>query len=298
MLNKYRLSYARLICLCMLSLFVSLPVNAKTEYLIGLTSQGIRSASTEEVELGFNYQLENMSKGKDYYMKIKVFQTDEQLDQSLAERKVSGYFGTPLLYFKYKNDFDADLLFTPVLSGKLLQRYLLLVRSDSGLTRIEQLKNAKLSYCNADEVGIFYLHKLIKDKKIGQLNSFFTKMSVKKNPSLAISALFFKETEATIVLESDFIVAAELNPQLKKQLFVVETSPEYITNLLAVRKALDGPMKPAELEANVLNLGGAIQSKRLMKSYNFGAMSKISPEDLSSVRDLIYSVRDERGLPR
>jgi ABC transporter, phosphonate, periplasmic substrate-binding protein len=289
--NGFKLA---LLYLCL----IGLSAHAKTEYIIGLTAQGIRSATTEEVELGFNYQLESLSKGKDYSLKIKVFSTEEQLTQAILDRKLVGYFGTPLLYFQHVNQFDSDLLFSPVLSDKVMQRYLLLVRDDSGVAQIDKLKNTKLSYCAADEVGLFYLNKLIEGQKLGALNTFFSKLTIKKNPSLAISAVFFKETQATIVLESDYIVATEINPQLKKQLRVMHSSPEYITNLLVISKGLDGPMKPADIEANVLSLGGAIQSKKLMKSYNYGAMRKISFEDLNSVRNLINSVKDDKGLPR
>jgi hypothetical protein len=281
-----------------LSLFFVFTVQAKTEFLIGLTAQSIRSATTEEVEIGLNYYLNNISKNKNYGLQIKVFQSEDQLNQSLSERKLIGFFGTPLMFFQNKDEFDSNLLFSPVLSNKVLQRYLLLVRNDSGITQIKQLNSAQLSYCLADEVGIIYLHKLMKDKKLGSPNTFFSKLSIKKNPNLAISSVFFKETQATIVLESDFIVAAELNPQLKKQLMVIDTSPELITNLLAIKKDQNGVMTPTDFETSVLNLGEALQGKKLLKSFNFGEMRKIKLEDLNSVQELIYNVKENKGLPR
>jgi hypothetical protein len=295
MCTKYFFKHLAAISILFGTILSPLCVNAGTEYVVGLTAQGIRNASLEEIEVGFNYQLANLTKGKDYAMKIKVYPTVNQLSDAINSKKVIGYFGPPLMFLKYKNTFDADLLFSPVLSEKVLQRYIFLVRKDAGIDGVEKLKNLTLSYCETDEVGIFFLQKLLQDKKLGLLESYFSKMVVKKTPSLAISALFFKETQATIVLESDFTVATELNPQLSKHLIAIETSPEYITNLLAVRKDFEGPMTKQDFEVSAKALGSAIASKKMLKNYNYGALSKIQLQDLNSVNDLIKSLGKNKG---
>ena len=157
-----------------------------------------------------------------------------------------------------------------------------------------KLKNLSLSYCAADEVGLLYLQKLLNDKKLGEIHSFFKKLVVKKNPNLDISAVFFKETQAALALEADFTVASELNPQLKQQLIAVEISPEYINNAIAISNNIAGPMSNMELENHIMNLGNAIRSKTLMQSYNYGSMRKIKSEDLNSVRDLINSINENK----
>lgn len=278
--------------------FSSFTVQAETEYVIGLTQQSLRSASVEEVENGFNYQLKDIGKGKDYSMKIKTYPNSGQIVNLLENRKIVGYFGSTKLFIDNQSLFNPDLLLTPVLTDNVMQRYILLVRKDSGIDNIAKLKNTSISYCEADEVGMMYLRKLLKDNNIIDINTFFSKLVIKKNPNLDISAVFFKETKASLVLEADFQVAAELNPQLKQQLVVLKTSPEYIVGLFAVLNNIDGPMTNAELEKNVMSLGNAIQSKSLMKSYHYGAIRKIKLEDLNSVRELIDSLKEIKGKPK
>jgi ABC-type phosphate/phosphonate transport system substrate-binding protein len=273
-------------------------LQAKTEYVVGLTTGGLRAASLEEVELGFNYQLSQSTKDKNYSIKIKVYPNNQLLLDALTTDKVMGYFGPPLLYIQHKASFNDGQLYSPALNNQVMQRYLLLVRSDTGITQLADLKKTDISYCLTDEVGVFYLQKLLKDKKQGQLTAFFNKMVVKKNPSMAISAVFFKETKATLVLESDFIVATELNPQLKKQLIAIETSPEYITNLLAVKKNLSGPMTPELLQQHVFDTGINIKNKMLLKSYNFNELRKIKERDLESVDELIRFIEKFESFSR
>lgn len=282
----------------MLMMFSVGQLQAKTEYVVGLTMGGLRAASLEEVELGFNYQLSQSTKDKNYSIKIKVFPNNQLLTEALSANQVIGYFGPPLLFIQHKATFNDGQLYTPVLNNQVMQRYLLLVRSDAGITQLADLNKTDISYCLTDEVGVFYLQKLLKDKKQGQLATFFNKMAVKKNPSMAITSVFFKETKASLVLESDYIVASELNPQLKKQLIAIETSPEYITNLLAVKKNLSGPMTPELLEKHVFSTGLNIKNKTLLKSYNFNELKKIKERDLDSVEDLIRFIEKYEGLSR
>jgi len=86
-------------------LTISFSSVARPEYVVGLTQQGIRIASVEEVELGFNYELEKISKDKDYALKIKVFSSDVELNNMLQARIIKGYFGSPMMFIENMRDF-------------------------------------------------------------------------------------------------------------------------------------------------------------------------------------------------
>ncbi len=281
-----------------LLILTNLTVQAATEYIIGLTTQGIRSATVEEIELGFNYQLQSIGINKGYSMKIKVYANTEQIVKLITEKKIIGYFGSTKLLLDNVEKFNMNLLFTPVLSEKVMQRYVLLVRKDSGIDNISKLHKLSISYCAADEVGVLYLQKLLSDKKLGEIDTFFKKLVIKKNPNLDISAVFFKETQAALALEADFTVASELNPQLKQQLVIIEISPEYINNLIAISNDIDKPMSKSDIETHIMNLGNAVRSKTLMRSYNYGSMRKIKSDDLNSVRELVNSLKENKVKPQ
>jgi ABC-type phosphate/phosphonate transport system substrate-binding protein len=276
------------LCFIML-LLVHLTVEAKPESIVGLSETGIRQVSMEEVELGFNYQLEKYAKDKNFTLKIKVYPNDEVLFEQIKQHKVQVYFGTPMMFFKHMDLFDKELLFSPVIEDKNKQRYLILARKSDKVQHLSDFKGAKLSYCISDAIGNLYLKNLLKTQKLGAQNSFFSKVEVKKNPNLALFALFFKETQLAVVLESDFNVASELNPQLKQQLQVIETSPAYITNLLAVAQS-EAYLPKADIEAAVMSLGDAISTQSILKSFNYASMRKIKLDELDSVKRLVDSL--------
>lgn len=270
----------------------------KAEYVIGLTAQGIRVATVEDVELGFNFELDKLTKDKKYQLRIKVFQSEEQLNQLVKEKKILGYFGSPKLLIQQPKEFNLHSIYSPILNENVLQRYVLLVRKDSGISTLQQLKNSHLGYCAVDEIGLLHMKRLLREDKLGDLESFFSKTTVKKNPNIAISALFFKEIQATIVLENDFKIAAELNPQLNSKLMAIDTSPPYLTSVLAIRNQLEGPLSIDEYEKNVLTIGDKFQNKALLQSFKYGMLRKISKEDLNSVITLIeYLNQFKRNEP-
>jgi len=275
-------------------LTISFSSVARPEYVVGLTQQGIRIASVEEVELGFNYELEKISKDKDYALKIKVFSSDVELNNMLQARIIKGYFGSPMMFIENMRDFDASRLFVPVIGNKVKQRYVILVRKDSGVNQLAQLAQKEIAYCTTDEVGALYLQHALKQKGLGTVDGFFSKKIIKKNPSLAATAVFFKETDAAIILESDYLIAAELNPQLLKQMQSIETSPEYLTHLLAFSNE-HGFAEKFNIEDTVVQLARAIHRLTLMKNYKYGTMQKVSLEDLKSVQDLVADTRQDKA---
>ncbi len=62
-----------------------------------------------------------------------------------------------------------------------------------------------------------------------------------------------------------------------------------------MRKDIEGPMTKHDFEASAMKLGSAISSKKMLKNYNFGSLSKIKLEDLNSVSDLINSLGKNKG---
>ena len=274
----------QVLCISILLLLTSIQAQAKPEYIVGLTEQDIRIANIEDVELGFNYQLDKLSVDRDYSLKVKIYPNDSELQKLILQRKVIGYFGTTIRLFNSQNLFDHQHLYTPVINEQLKNRYLLLVRKDSGISQLSQLKQKNIAYCTADAVGVLFLQLQLKEKGLSSLDSFFSKKVTKKNPNLAISSAFFKEVSAALVLESDYIIASELNPQLIKQMIAIETSTEYVINVLAFSKST-ASMPEFDIDEMVKQVS-TVANTGLSKKSKYSYMKKLNSDDLSSVRAL------------
>ena len=56
-----------------------------------------------------------------------------------------------------------------------------------------------------------------------------------ENPSKAILQVFFRQTDAALVTVDAFDLTCELNPQLRRDLVVLASSPPFITAFLIFR---------------------------------------------------------------
>lgn len=273
-------------CFLVLFLFLlpNMYVHANPEVLIGITAQGAVGSSVAELEIGLNFQFEKVTKDKGYSVKIKFFPNEESVLSLLQKGQLDGYFGTSSFFFKHQQYFNSDSLFAPIFNNGIKQSYLLLVRNESEIDSVAMLKKTKLSYSETDEVGLLYLKQLLKKEGMGELHNAFNEVLRKRNPNLAVSALFFKQVDAVLMLENDFMVASELNPQIKKQLKIIKRSPEYITHIFATTTTLTGAISKREIEDTVFEVGNADENKNYI---GYQGLRRVQLEEFNNIRALV-----------
>jgi len=123
----------------------------------------------------------------------------------------------------------------PVNRDNVLNRLLLLVRKNSGIKSVVDLKNKMISsFSSLDEeykVQTLWLKTLFWNNKIKNVNRFLSSLRVRENPQVIISDVFFKNSDACVIFESEFETLKELNPQLEKDLMILSYSEPLLTEI-------------------------------------------------------------------
>jgi len=268
-------------------LFVTMNTQAKDEFIVGMTEQGLRTATVEEIELGFNSQLAQLSRNNSFSFKLKIFESDQMLVKALHQKKLQVYFGSPIMLFNHLDEFDLEHIYTPVLSGKVKQQYLILVKKGSHINQLEQLRNKTIAHTQSDHVGIEYLSQVLETEKLGNSKTFFKKLELEQNPNLVAMSVFFNKADAGIMLESDFDIAAELNPQLRAQLTILKRSPAYVTNILAFVNEPHKDTHDRRMQFVINSVRKVSKKIKLSNAYGFSQMQVISFKDLETVHLLV-----------
>lgn len=107
-----------------------------------------------------------------------------------------------------------------------------------------------------------------------------------KTENETLHALFFKNAELTVVREGTFIFACELNPQLKRELKVIATSPNLINNFLGYVKDTD-PTSYEVLTFEGLKLHQWLEGKQLLNLMQSECMHKVNLADMKETEVLI-----------
>lgn len=123
----------------------------------------------------------------------------------------------------------------PIARDNVLNRLLLLVRKDSEIKSVIDLKNKKISSSSyIDEnykLPTIWLKVLLGENKITKFSGFLSEIRVKDNPSIIVSDVFFKNSDACVIFESDFETLNELNPQLGNNLQILLASEPLLTEV-------------------------------------------------------------------
>ncbi len=207
----------------------------------------------------------------DAFAAIKVYVSE------LQRQLLSGYEMKPIMYNDAKDLVDnfykenlADITLNPVdfqkyrsklpiypvlvssgLNGPL-EKYLILVRKDDGIKQLSDLKDKKLGTLQNEMNPIpdMWLEVIIGSNRLPNKSKLFKYMTFGKTEAQLILSLFFKQLDVCVVSESAFETMSELNPQIKNQIQILQSSPGYP---MAV-SAFTDKFKDSKFSSNLFNI--------------------------------------------
>lgn len=106
--------------------------------------------------------------------------------------------------------------------GQLLDTLLLVVRKNEAIEGFPDLNGQKLSMLEKDELTNIYLKTLIYRSEIDNKKCFLSKINTLPTSNRLILQLFFKQTDAVIVFQSQLQLALEMNPVIDKHLKIID----------------------------------------------------------------------------
>lgn len=190
---------------------------------------------------------------------------------------------------------------TPVLSADYGRHFydelLLLVRNDSGITRIDQLrgKSIRIESGQKGSIPVQWLDSYLMARVSADSSGFFSSISEFPKASQAIMPLFFKQTDACLASRNSLETMSELNPQIGRTFRTLETSPGFVTGLLAVRSDVSSPRRDAMVKA-LRNIHSDPKGRQLLTVFRINRLVDFKIEHMATVEKILKGHRD--GLRR
>ncbi|ABA88265.1 ABC transporter, periplasmic substrate-binding protein [Syntrophotalea carbinolica DSM 2380] len=144
-----------------------------------------------------------------------------------------------------------DRLALGVHKGKITEEYLILVRQDSGIKRVEQLRGRSINLLSSPRMSLalLWLDTILLESRQGQASIFFGTITRSSRPAQVTLPVFFGKTDACVISRTTFELMGELNPQLKHQLKILAASPAVIPTGFAFRAKRYDPIDSRIIEA-------------------------------------------------
>lgn len=164
---------------------------------------------------------------------------------------VNGFCLTTTEIPRLSREIKLDRLAVGVRAGKITEEYLLLVRKDSGIERIDQLRRCNLNVLSSPRMSLapIWLDTLLLETRLGRIGNFFGKITRSNKSAQVILPVFFGKTDACLISRAKFEMMGELNPQINIQLKVLAASPGLVPTGFAFVAVPDHPVDDKIMES-------------------------------------------------
>ena len=268
---------------------IAVPAAAEPYHLIaGSSALGFLENEKQNVNLGFRSVFNEVLASENIKCDFKNFDNSDELASAIKNNQANAFFGSPLEFLKSEAYLRTTPIASSVFSNQLKLRILLVVRKDSGIDSLQQLKNKKLTtqkWLELDMGGL-YLETLLLENKLPVTKNFFSEIQNTDTSNRALVDLFFKKTDATLINENQFDIAAELNPQLRMQTKILMASEPYLIFLAAMSKNTPEE-EVGGIKKSLFSMHKTAKGRGVLNLMKIQKFQEISLNELDNVRALV-----------
>ncbi len=263
------------------------------------------NSSDEEYRVAYGYQLRSMPNvlikdakaalkvwtdelGNEEGLKseVRIYKDLDSLIKDFQNGKLDLISVDPLDYLLSMHELEAELAFNPVRYGKKTFKYLLLVRTDSPFVDIRDLRGKKLVIMKDAHAGSLFLNTLLLQHKQEEADRFFFAIEEKNKVIQVILSIFFGQADICIVPEGAFKTMAELNPQVGKQLRIIDSSDEIVWGISLFHKDIDEEIKE-KIQKITFSLKERIRGRQILMLFKFEDIVQLEESSLDTLKSLL-----------
>lgn len=228
-----------------------------------------------------------------------IFRDVRSISQALQDKQVDALGMTV-------NEYDIlrrSANFSPVLfgtsNGSLFEEYVLLVHRDNKAASLGELRGQKVIFhqnaraCMAPA----WLDILLIQKGLRPAAEFFGQVSQASKLANVVLPVFFRQKDACVVTRRGFETMAELNPQVKKQLKLIISSPQVIPVIFCFR-ADYSPSFRDRLIASLLDLHSSPAGQQVLMIFRGEMIQEHPVSILQPTLDFLEEHRRLAGRPK
>ncbi len=166
---------------------------------------------------------------------------------------------------------------------------LLLVRKDSGFRSLRDLKNKTLVMpvrnTKVDSMFQVWIETLLMRDGCSNIETFFSSQKETQTSSRGIMTVFFRQADACVVTRQLFNLAAELNPQIGRELVPITSINKLSQGIISVDRRLPDNLRE-KIKQAFLSLPESPEGKQLLMLFQLSKMIPFRPEYLTATEAL------------
>jgi len=175
-----------------------------------------------------------------------------------------------------------------IVNGSEFEEYVLLVRADSGVHALSDLKGGRVLVLDSMQGALAgpWLEELLGKQTLAPPETFFSSVTRPLKVSQAVLPVFFHQGEACAVTHHGFALMGELNPQVTNQLRVLAISPPLVPQVTCFRAGFDPSLKE-KIVAATTEANSSAAGRQLMTIFQCDRVEVRPLSRLHSTRELL-----------
>ncbi|TFH29530.1 MAG: hypothetical protein E4G97_07095, partial [Deltaproteobacteria bacterium] len=140
-------------------------------------------------------------------------------------------------------------------------------------------------------IATLWLDTLLAKQRLPSIDRFFESLKEEVKPQQVILPVFFQQADACLVGRTSFLTAVEMNPQIGKDLVVLETSPVFPIAVLCSRATMTKFQKEEFLRLS-FRMTKSPTCRQILTLFKVDKIMRVPPTALDGLAAL---VRESEG---
>lgn len=225
-----------------------------------------------------------------------IFEGIEDLRKALHEQTIDIVTTSILEYEALQKELSSDEIFISLKGEEASEEYLLIAHRNGPIKNLQDLagRHVLLQQNVHLYLAPLWLDTLLVRKGLKPVESFADTVVRKNALSDVLLPVFFQQADACVVNRRGLETMVELNPQLGRQLVVVESSSKLVPAVFALRRGYSPPYKEALLDG-FRKLHESADGRQVLLIFKSNKLAETSKDFLEPSLELITAYRQLAG---
>lgn len=277
------------VCLLLLAASGLWPAHAEMYHLIAGSSElGFIENDKQNVNLGFNSVFNELLSTENIKCEFKSYESSNELVDAIKAKQVNAFFGSPIEFIKSEPAFLKSPIASGVFRNTTTSRILIVTRKDSAYKNLTQLRGKKIAMQKSitNDIAGMILETMLMENNLPLQGKFFSEIVIKDTSNTALVDLYFNKVDAILVNQTQYDVAAELNPQIRLQTKILIASEPYLIFVAALAKETPNDAV-SRIKTKLLSVHKTAKGKNILNLMKLEGFQEIQLNELDNVRALI-----------
>lgn len=274
--------------IAILSIFLTaLQAQEMRNATMGYLTDGMNDIKYKDTRIAFSMWLEDLATKEFMDINMVYYDSSMNIVNDFINYELDYLTLNPIFYLKNQKIIDpwAEEFWVVNKGKNQLESYLILVREDSDIKTLKDLKNKSVGTREDNYLGKMYLESELLQVRRKYSRNYFKGYINTGKFSTAILNTFFGKVDACIVPSYTLDLVSEMNPSIKKSLRVIKRSEEIFFPILAIfhintqRKIID------DFALSVKGLKESPRGRNILNLFKMEGLRRISKEKIAPMKE-------------